>query len=79
LTVQRQGVDLPEIAEHLFYRIGVNLLFRIGANLLFSGKGETPDNELVGSLLVPTLLLLLNDCSIALYNLIVRLRVDRSF
>ena len=65
-----------EIAEHLFYRtginllfkIGANLLFRIGANLLFSEKGETPDNELVDSLLVPTLLLLLNDYSIAPYR-----------
>ena len=35
MTVQNQSLILSEIAEHLFYRIGVNLLFRIGANLLF--------------------------------------------
>src|SRR6266498_5213354 len=38
LTVQNQSLILSEIAEHLFYRIGVDLLF--------SGKEET---RVVGS------------------------------
>ena len=58
LIVQNQSLILSKIAEHLFYRIGVDLLF--------SGKEETRGSGLVGSLLFPKLLLLLNDYSIVL-------------
>ena len=60
LYIRNQSLILSEIAEHLFYRIGVNLLF--------SGKEETLGSELANNLPVPMLLLLLNDYSIAPYR-----------
>ena len=57
LTVQKQSLILSEIAEHLFYRIGVNLLF--------SEKEETSGSELVRNPPFPTWLLLPNGYSIA--------------
>src|SRR6266508_1037429 len=60
LIVQNQSLILSEIAEHLFYRIGVDLLF--------SGKEETLGSELANSLLFPKLLILQSGSSIAPYR-----------
>ena len=61
LTVQNESLILSEIAEHHFYRIGINLLF--------SGKEETLGSELANnSSFFPTWLLLLSDYSTVLYR-----------